>query len=93
VIEAAAARIAAEIIPMITDEQRAHVRAVLMPYADQQVIMREPDLKTYLSIDNGTVEWWKRHPEKGPRAFKVGRRWAWLKSDVDDWIAAQREAS
>lgn len=37
-----------------------------------------------------TMRYW-RYAGKGPRSFKLGRRILYLRQDVDEWIAAERE--
>ena len=39
-----------------------------------------------------TVRYW-RHLGSGPRSFRLGRRVVYLRSDVDAWIAAQRDTA
>lgn len=39
-----------------------------------------------------TVRYW-RHIGKGPKAFKVGRKVLYVRSEVEEWINAARKAA
>ncbi len=49
------------------------------------------ELATKLRTTPETCRYW-RHVGKGPASFKVGRRRLYARSDVDAWIAREREA-
>lgn len=45
---------------------------------------------TYTRLSEATVRW-LRHAGRGPAASVLGRRVRYRRSDVDAWIAAQRD--
>ncbi len=48
------------------------------------------ELEARTGIPASTWRYWATLGE-GPRSFKLGRRRKWLKADVDQWLAEQRD--
>jgi predicted DNA-binding transcriptional regulator AlpA len=51
-------------------------------------IMLSPDVSRYINRPESTLRHWRNHGE-GPRWFRLGRRVAYRRSDVDAWLAEQ----
>ena len=45
-----------------------------------------------LRVPVTTLRWW-RHKDIGPRSFKLGRHVMYQHSDLDAWVATQRDTS
>ena len=57
---------------------------------DQLVTITEA--AEFLRTPVATLRWW-RHTGKGPRSFKIGRRVTYRRSDLENWIEAQRRGA
>jgi prophage regulatory protein len=56
-------------------------------------IIFAPELSTMLGgIPLGTIRYWDA-TGRGPRSFKIGRRRAWRRSEIDQWLANQEAAT
>ncbi|MGH3969066.1 MAG: helix-turn-helix transcriptional regulator [Mycobacterium sp.] len=50
------------------------------------------DLAAEIGVPAATLRYW-RHADMGPRSFKIGRRTAYRRADVDAWLAEQEQAT
>jgi len=57
---------------------------------DDQAILSAKELSGYLGVPYKTLLSW-RVEGFGPQAMKLGRHLRYRKSDVDQWLAQQRE--
>lgn len=56
-------------------------------------IVFAPELSRMLGgIPLGTIRYWDV-TGRGPRSFKIGRRRAWRRSEIDQWLANQEAAT
>jgi len=54
-------------------------------------LMSTVQVAELLQIPVGTLHNW-RYRRQGPKGFRVGRHIRFLKSDVESWLASQRES-
>ena len=60
---------------------------------DDDPILYAPELSKLLGgVPLGTIRYWE-HTGYGPKSFKLGRRRAWRKSEVQRWLEAHENAS
>lgn len=50
------------------------------------------DLAREISVPPATLRYW-RYADIGPRSFKIGRRTAYRRADVNAWIAEQEQGT
>ncbi|WP_369055946.1 helix-turn-helix transcriptional regulator [Kineococcus terrestris] len=51
-------------------------------------ILLQPEASDYTRIPAATLKYW-RHRGTGPRSFRLGRRIAYRRQDLDAWLAEQ----
>ena len=51
-------------------------------------VMKLREVSERTGVPEATLRWW-RHVDRGPKSFTIGRRVAYLESDVAAWLAGQ----
>ena len=51
--------------------------------------MGTAEVSDLLGIPQETLRWWRHVGNRGPKSFKLGRKVAYWRDDVEDWVRTQ----